>query len=87
LTLYDILLSADQDALKADIISACIGLGLCMICFAIEVPLAKVPKSCLCSVQPLTSERKDELLFIFFISLYKLYVVSCCLVHNKQINK
>lgn len=42
LTLYDIILAADEDALKADIISACIGLGLCSICFAVEVPLAKV---------------------------------------------
>ena len=44
LTLYDILLSADEDPLTADIVSACIGLGLCSICFAIEVPLAKVAR-------------------------------------------
>ena len=42
LTLYDIILAADEDALKADIMSACIGLGLCSICFAIELPIAKV---------------------------------------------
>jgi len=42
LTLYDIILAADDDALKADIMSACIGLALCIICFAIEIPLAKV---------------------------------------------
>jgi len=44
LTLYDILLAADEDALKADILSASIGLGLCSICFAVEVPLAKVER-------------------------------------------
>ena len=46
LTLYDILLSADDDALKADVMSACIGLGLCSICFAVEVPFAKVAMDC-----------------------------------------
>ena len=47
LTLYDIILAADEDALKADIMSASIGLGLCIICFAVEVPLAKVATSLL----------------------------------------
>ena len=41
-TLYDIILAADDDALKADIVSASIGLGLCIICFAVEIPLARV---------------------------------------------
>jgi len=47
LTLYDIILAADEDALKADIMSAFIGLGLCSVCFAIEVPIAKVHLSTL----------------------------------------
>jgi len=42
LTLYDILLGADVDPLRADIISASTGLVLCIVCFAIEIPLAKV---------------------------------------------
>ena len=42
LTLYDVILSADEDALKADIMSACIGCGLCIVCFAVEIPIAKV---------------------------------------------
>jgi len=50
LTLYDILLAADEDALKADIISASIGLGLCIICFAVEIPLAKVYSDSVCSI-------------------------------------
>jgi len=42
LTLYDIILAAEADPLRADIISASVGLVLCIICFAVEIPFAKV---------------------------------------------